>query len=402
MTGYFVTGGTGFLGSRLISRLLTLPDCAAVYALVRPGSHTRFDKLARTWDSGRVVPVTGDLAEPITAPLSGVDHVIHLGAIYDFTAYRAINEITNVNGTGHVIEFAGRIGAKWLHHVSSVAVAGDYRGRFTERDFDLGQNLPSPYHSTKFEAEKLVRTQDKVPWRVYRPSAVVGDSRSGEMDKVDGPYYFLPAITRLSRLPARLPLVVPHLGSTNVVPVDYVVDALVHLMHQDAPSGSTYHLGSARNQSLTEVYNAFAVPAGAPRIVASPRVPVLDRAGVLAARAVDRLPGGREVRDAVMTEMGIPPEVIPHMVMEPKFSTASTVAALEGSGITLLPLASYAPRLLRYWSSHLDPYRARRADRSDPLAGRRIPETAPEARSRPQPPLASVAATLTRSVWRKL
>ncbi|RSM80362.1 short chain dehydrogenase [Kibdelosporangium aridum] len=376
MTGYFVTGGTGFLGSRLVSRLLTLPDCTAVYVLVRPGSLARFEELARIWDSGRVIPVTGDLTEPLSASPPGVDHVVHLGAIYDFTAPAEANEITNVTGTGHVIEFAGRIGAKWLHHVSSVAVAGDYRGRFTERDFDLGQNLPSPYHATKFAAEKLVRSQDAVPWRVYRPSAVVGDSRTGEMDKVDGPYYFLPAITRLSRLPARLPLIAPHLGSTNIVPVDYVVEALVHLMHQDAPSGSTYHLGAARNQSLTEVYNAFAAPAGAPRIVASPRVPALVRAGraagSAAGRLVDRLPGGREARDAVLTELGIPPEVIPHMVMEPKFSTSLTVEALAGSGITLPSLSSYAPRLLRYWSSHLDPYRARRADRSDPLAGRRI------------------------------
>jgi thioester reductase-like protein/short-subunit dehydrogenase len=377
MTSYFITGGTGFLGRRLVARLLARPDCDAIYVLVR--SRTRFESAARSWDSQRVVAVTGDLTSPGlgVSDISGpIDHVVHLGAIYDFTASEEANHATNVTGTSNVISFAASVGAKCLHHVSSVAVAGDHRGRFTEADFDLGQGLPSPYHATKFSAEKLVRSQDLVPWRVYRPSAVVGDSRTGEMDKIDGPYYFLPAITRLSRLPARLPLVIPQLGSTNIVPVDYVVDAIAYLMHSPT-TDTTFHLGSPRNQTLTEVYNAFAGPAGAPKIVASPRLTGLVRGGralaTFAGRAVDRLPGGREARSAVLTELGIPPEVVPHMVMEPKFSTVETRKALAGSGISAPDLSAYAPRLLRYWSEHLDPYRARRrVDRADPLAGRRI------------------------------
>jgi NAD(P)-dependent dehydrogenase (short-subunit alcohol dehydrogenase family) len=365
MSSYFVTGGTGFLGRRLIARLVARPDCDAVHVLVRAGSLDRF--AAQEWDSGRVVPVVGDLTEPglgISSFTGTVDHVVHLGAVYDFTASAADNDAANVTGTAEVIAFAGSVGAGCLHHVSSVAVAGDHHGTFTEADFDLGQNLPSPYHATKFAAEKLVRTQDVVPWRVYRPSAVVGDSRTGEMDKIDGPYYFLPAITRLSRLPSRLPLVVPRLGSTNIVPVDYVVAAICHLMHVETPA-TTFHLGAPHNQTFTEVYNAFAAPAGAPKIVASPRVPGLS--GLMS-----RLPSG-DVWNAVLTETGIPPEVVPHMALAPAFSTTATVAALAGSGISAPSLAAYAPRLLRYWSDHLDPDRVRRrVDRADPLAGRRI------------------------------
>jgi NAD(P)-dependent dehydrogenase (short-subunit alcohol dehydrogenase family) len=375
MTSYFVTGGTGFIGRRLITRLLARPDCTAVYVLVR--SRDRFAAVAADWDSPKVVPVVGDLTAPDlgAADLDQVDHVVHLGAVYDLTASSAANHAANVTGTQHVLGFAARVGAL-LHHVSSVAVAGDHRGRFTETDFSLGQNLPSPYHLTKYEAEKLVRSQDLVPWRVYRPAAVVGDSRTGEMDKVDGPYFFLPAITRLSRLPKRLPLVVPHLGSTNIVPVDYVVDAIAYLMHLST-SQTTFHLGAARNQSLTEVYNAFAAPAGAPKIVASPRLPAIvaggRRVASLASGLVDRLPGGREAREAVLLEFGVPPEVVPHMTMEPRFDSTLTRALLEPAGITAPPLSAYAPRLLRYWSQHLDPYRARRrVDRADPLAGRRI------------------------------
>ncbi|TCO45842.1 SDR family oxidoreductase [Actinocrispum wychmicini] len=374
MASYFVTGGTGFLGRRLITRLLARPDCDAVYVLVR--STDRFASAAREWDSPRVTAVVGDLTAPglgIGGFTDPIDHVVHLGAIYDLTAPLDVNRAVNVTGTGHVIAFAAAVRAKCLHHVSSVAVAGDHRGRFTEDDFDLGQHLPSPYHATKFEAEKLVRSQDLVPWRVYRPSAVVGDSRTGEMDKIDGPYYFLPAITRLARLPARLPLVVPDIGSTNIVPVDHVVDVIDALMHTTT-ARTTFHIGSPRNQRLTEVYNAFAKPAGAPTIVASPRARGLMRSGRgatrLAARLVDRLPGGREARSAVLVELGIPPEVMPHMALAPKFDSSATLAL---HGITVPSLSAYAPRLLRYWSEHLDPYRVRRrVDRADPLAGRRI------------------------------
>jgi NAD(P)-dependent dehydrogenase (short-subunit alcohol dehydrogenase family) len=381
MSSYFVTGGTGFLGRRLIPRLLSTPACDAVYVLVRPGSGERFDAISHDWDRQRVVPVSGDLTSPglgvILADIpNAIDHVVHLGAVYDFTAGEETNRAVNVTGTRNVIEFAGLVQAKLLHHVSSVAVAGTHRGRFTEADFDLGQHLPSPYHATKFEAERLVRDQEVVPWRVYRPSAVVGDSGTGEMDKIDGPYYFLPAITRLARLPSGLPLVAPKLGSTNIVPVDYVLDAMTYLMHKDGPE-TTFHLGAPRNQPLNAVYNAFAVPAGSPRIVASPRMSGLVRTGrvlgKIASQAIDRLPGGLEARNAVLTELGIPPEVVPHMVLEPKFDTAATRDALAGSGIEAPDLAAYAPRLLRYWSEHLDPHRARRrADRGDPLAGRRI------------------------------
>ena len=109
-----------------------------------------------------------------------------------------------------------------------MAVAGEAHGVFTEEMFDEGQRLPSPYHRTKFEAEKAVRQAATVPWRVYRPSIVLGDSHTGEMDKIDGPYYFFPTIAWVAELPSakRVPLVLPPLGDSNAVPVDYVADAL--------------------------------------------------------------------------------------------------------------------------------------------------------------------------------
>ncbi|WP_216213375.1 SDR family oxidoreductase [Amycolatopsis aidingensis] len=379
MTSYFVTGGTGFLGRRLVRRLLTRPDCARVYVLVRQRSRERLAELTERWPNPeRVVPVSGDLTadglgvDPASLP-EPPEHVVHLGAIYDMTADQEANEAANVAGTRNVLAFAERAGARWLHHVSSIAVAGEHEGRFTESDFDLGQRLPSPYHATKFAAEKLVREQDAVPYRIYRPSAVVGDSVTGEMDKVDGPYYFFPAFSRIARLPARLPLVGPELGATNMVPVDYVVEAMEHLMHAEAANGATYHLAAPEPQPLHEVYNAFVGAAGGPRIVRTLPVNLsgaLRRAGHALARR--RSSVRQQALAAALTELGIPAEVLPVLTLAVRFDTTATRAALAGTGIECPPLSSYAGRLYRYWAEQLDADRVRRSARGNPLRGRRV------------------------------
>src|SRR6202007_1114016 len=123
---------------------------------------------------------------------------------------------------------------------SAVAVAGRYHGEFTEEDFDVAQDLPTPYHQTKFEAELLVRTAAGLRYRIYRPAVVVGDSRTGEMDKIDGPYYFFGVLSKLAVLPRFTPIMLPDTGRTNLVPVDYVADALVALMHTPDLDGRAF------------------------------------------------------------------------------------------------------------------------------------------------------------------
>jgi thioester reductase-like protein len=89
---------------------------------------------------------------------------VHCGAIYDITMAESAQWAANVDGTRSVIELARRLNAT-LHHVSSIAVAGDFHGEYTEADFDVDQNLPTPYHRTKFEAEQLVRTEPGLRYR---------------------------------------------------------------------------------------------------------------------------------------------------------------------------------------------------------------------------------------------
>jgi thioester reductase-like protein/NADP-dependent 3-hydroxy acid dehydrogenase YdfG len=367
---YVVTGGTGFIGRRVVSELLERFPDDEVGVLVRRQSLARFERLATDWGD-RAKPVVGDLTVPelglsvdTVEELGAVEHVVHCAAIYDITAPEPDQQAANVDGTRSVIGLARRLGAT-LHHVSSIAVAGTFRGDYTEADFDVGQELPSAYHRTKFEAELLVRSEPGLRYRVYRPAVVVGDSRTGEMDKVDGPYYFFGVLAKLANLPSFTPIALPDSGRTNIVPVDYVVDALVELMHAPDRDEQTFHLTSPANIGLRGIYRGIADAAGLPplrgalpRAVATPLLKVRGRAKV--------------VRNIAVTQLGIPPEVLDVVDLAPTFVADDTREALRGSGIEVPEFSSYAPNLWRYWAQHLDPNRARRNNRAGPLVGRHV------------------------------
>ena len=371
MTVYVVTGGTGFLGRYVLPLLLEREDCEAVHVLVRESSVGRLEQMSERWPGhAKLHPLVGDLTEPglglgRRGPRSA-DHLLHLGAVYDMTASAEKSRAANVEGTRSVIELAERLGAT-LHHVSSVAVAGDHKGTFREQDFDLGQPLPSPYHQTKFEAEKLVRDTCSVPWRVYRPAIVVGHSRTGQMDKIDGPYYFFGALKRLAALPSQLPVAVPDLGDTNIVPVDYVAAAIDHLMHRPEGDGEAFHLVERRPQPLADVYGALAEAAGAPWAAATLPKQVLEPLALLR-----RLPGSSVALNLVLGQLGIPTEVIDHTTFSAEFASRRTREALRGTGITPPPFRTYANALWRYWSTQLDPDRARYDDPAGALVGRTV------------------------------
>ncbi len=361
-TTYLVTGATGFIGRNLVERLLA--GGGEVHAIVRGGSSERLEAIADHWTNAENLhAVKGDLIEPmmgvdpqwIEAHRGKIDHVFHLAAIYDMTASEARNEQLNTGGTAHLLELVEALQPGTLHHVSSVAVAGSYQGVFTEQMFDEGQPLPSPYHRTKFESEKLVRQYSAVPWRIYRPAVVIGDSRTGKIDKVDGPYYFFSAIRRSRKLlPSWLPLIGPEIGETNIVPVDFVADAMVRIAQTEGLDGQAFHLASPQMISSAEALNQFAKAAGAPHMMLRLPAAALSPLSGATNSVVRSLPGVTTVAAAILDEFGIPPQVVEHTGFSCSFDTTETDAVLAGSGIEVPPLADYAQVIWDYWEKHLD------------------------------------------------
>jgi NAD(P)-dependent dehydrogenase (short-subunit alcohol dehydrogenase family) len=361
---YFVTGATGFIGRHLVERLLDTRE-GDIFVLVREGSRDRMESRIADWGAQeRVGIVTGDLGEALLGvPEAWIDqhrgqveHFFHLAAIYDMTVSDERNEVLNVGGTRHAVDLGNALEAGAFHHVSSVAVAGDFKGLFREDMFNEGQGLPSAYHRTKFESEKVARESLKVPWRVYRPAIVVGHSRTGQMDKVDGPYYFFKAIQKArAALPEWFPLVGPELGRTNVVPVDYVADALDHIAHEPGLDGQTFHLASPRMQRSGEVLNTFARAAHAPQLALRVDKRLTDALPKGVFSMLLKLPALKDVRKTLLADMGIPDEVIEHVGFRAQFDTRDTERALAGSGVEVPELDEYAWRLWDYWERHLDP-----------------------------------------------
>ena len=361
---YFITGGTGFIGRHLVKQLTVRGE--RVYLLVRPTSRTRFERVARDCAerADLVIPIEGDLSAPHLgvsaadrdALAGGITHFFHLGALYDLTAQDAELTRSNVLGSEHALDFAHEIRAGRFHFMSSIAAAGRYRGVFTEEMFDEAGALDHPYFRTKHDGEALVRARCAIPWRIYRPGMVVGHSASGEMDKIDGPYYLFKLIQRVrNALPRWTPLIGAEGGYSNIVPVDFVAAALDHLAHVEGEDGRCFHLTDPDNHRVGEAINLFAAAAHAPTL----RLRIDSHLSEMLAAAV-RVPREglvplRRMFDELLAEAGIPQALVGLFNHPTRFSATRAQRLLEPAGIRVPPLAQYAWRLWDYWERRLDP-----------------------------------------------
>jgi NAD(P)-dependent dehydrogenase (short-subunit alcohol dehydrogenase family) len=362
---YFVTGATGFIGKRLVKTLLARRG-AVVYFLLRRESDGKVPELLAYWGVGRnrAIPVYGDLtakklgvgADDLKALKGRVDHLYHLAAVYDLEADADSQIAVNVEGTRAAVEFAKAIDAGHFHHVSSIAAAGLYEGVFREDMFEEAENLDHPYFMTKHESEKIVRKECKVPWTVYRPAAVVGDSTTGEMDKIDGPYYFFKLIQRMRQiLPPWFPSVGLEGGRINLVPVDFVVAALDHISHQKRASGKCFHLVDPVGYRVGDILDVFSKAAHAPKMNVFVNAALLGFIPKSVKKGLMALAPVRRIRNAVMRDLGLPEDVLMLVNYPTRFDRRETDAALKGSGIECPKLHDYAWRLWDYWERHLDP-----------------------------------------------
>jgi NAD(P)-dependent dehydrogenase (short-subunit alcohol dehydrogenase family)/thioester reductase-like protein len=337
-----------------------------VFYLMRDNLPQRVEALNAFWGPGaeRAKPVKGDLlkvnlglsAAEIKKLKNHVDHFFHLAAIYDLAADPEREIRTNVEGARNAVQLAGALGAKHFHHMSSIAAAGLYDGVFREDMFAEADHLEHPYFSSKHEAEKIVRAECPTPWRIYRPGLVVGDSRTGEMDKIDGPYYFFKLIQKMRKiLPPWAPTIGFEGGRLNLVPVDFVVAALVHLAHLEGLDGRCFHLTDPNPHRVGDIMNIFARAAHAPSMTLRINLAMFGMIPKGLVRGLSAMTPVRRIRKAVMKDLGLPDDVLSFVNYPTRFDQREAERLLKPAGIVVPDLETYAWRLWDYWERHLDP-----------------------------------------------
>ncbi|MCZ6829879.1 MAG: SDR family oxidoreductase, partial [Gammaproteobacteria bacterium] len=361
---YFITGGTGFIGRFFIDKLKQREG--NIYVLTRPGSEHKFETLQERFGGGsdRLIPISGDLREPnlgvddkVIAELRGnINHFCHFAAIYDIAASAEAQTATNIDGTRNAIKLAEALDAGCFQHVSSIAAGGLYEGTFREDMFEEAENYEHPYFATKHDSEGIVRYECKVPWRIYRPAMVMGHSETGEIDKIDGAYYFFKTLQKLRKvLPPWFPLIGIEGGKFNVVPVDYVVDAMDHIVHLPNRDGDCFHLSDPEHHSMGNLMNIFAEAGHAPRFTMRLDMRVFSFVPKFVRETLAGLPPVKRIISTLLEDMGLPDSVTMFLNYPTRYDNRETERALKGSGIKCPGLRDYSATVWDYWERNLDP-----------------------------------------------
>jgi thioester reductase-like protein len=343
-----LTGFPGFLGTRLVQKLLSEEGGdLRVVALVEPKMADKARDAAQRLDPQRVEVIPGDITKPDLGLgeheerlLRDTTSVFHLAAIYDLEVPIEAAQAVNVEGTGNVLDFCARCPKlERLNYVSTAYVAGRRRGVVYEHELSLGQEFKNHYESTKFQAELWVRDRmGEIPTTIYRPAIVVGDSKTGETQKFDGPYYILRVISQLEKLP--LPQVGRAGAPFNVVPVDFVVDAIAALARDPHAVAQTVHLVDPEPITARELTSAL-----------SREYAGKDPAFTAPARVTQEA-----LRFALVRKIfgGTPPQSIFYLNHPVSFDTRRATELLDAHGIHCPRFPDYAGNLVRFFREHQD------------------------------------------------
>jgi NAD(P)-dependent dehydrogenase (short-subunit alcohol dehydrogenase family) len=359
---YFVTGGTGFIGRYLIAKLLNRGG--KVFLLVREGSLHKVDELRELLgaDKDQIVPVVGDLTEDylgvsidwIKENKGKIDHFYHLAAIYDITADAESQYKTNVEGTAQAIVLSKSLNAGCFHLVSSIAAAGLYKGTFTEEMFEEAVGLDNPYFKTKHDSEGLVREQHDMKWRIYRPGMVVGHSETGQIDKIDGPYYFFKTIKSVGKsVPKAIPMLMSKAGHINIVPVDFVAKAIDHLSHVEDKDQQCFFITDPNSVRVGDLMRTMLKIAGGPEIT-DVNMPLVDTATEAYGKLLGSIAPVKQLTNKLVESVGIPSQVMSYLYFPTKYDNQATTELLAEADIVCPPFESYAPVLWNYWNTVIE------------------------------------------------
>jgi thioester reductase-like protein len=343
-----VTGFPGFIARRLVRRMLGDDPDLKLTVIVEGRMADAARQAAETIGADRIELLTGDIGDRRLG-LGDADHrrlagsvtdVHHLAAIYDLAVPLELAQRVNVDGTGNVLDFCKACtDLRQLHYVSTAYVAGARTGVVYEHELVLGQRHKNHYESTKFQAELWVReAMDRVPTTIYRPAIVVGDSKTGETQKFDGPYYILRTISRQLRKKQPIPQFGRAGAPFNVVPVDFVVDAIATVAQDPDAVGQTLHLVDPEPLTAREL-----------TILLSREYAGRDPQVRLPASLVAESLRFKTVRD--MFE-GAPRESIRYLNHPVRFDTRVADEVLGRHGLRCPRFDDYAPSIVKFFREH--------------------------------------------------
>jgi len=354
MSRLFLTGFPGFLGAELLPRLLGRYDKRSALCLVQP----KFAELARrrlvdlelaeprlrdrvSFVEGDITRADLGLGASLRRHASEITEIHHLAAIYDLGVRRETGMRVNLYGTRHVLDFAEACPKlERFHYVSTCYVSGRHPGIFAEDELERGQRFNNHYEESKYRAEVEVRArmQGGLPGTIYRPSIVVGDSRTGETQKYDGPYALIRWMLR-QRSRALVPLFDGADASRiNMVPRDFVIEAMDHLASLPHSLGRTYQLADPDPPTVAEAVERIAVATDRKLV----RVPVPKS---LARKLLGRVPGLSRLT-------GIQPEALDYFDHPTHYAVQHASTDLRGSGISVPAFSDYVDRLVSYVRAH--------------------------------------------------
>lgn len=348
-----LTGFPGFLGSELLLRDLKSGEgswICLVQEKFRPWAEARLDSFSQELPGirDRVKIVVGDITTPglgIPDPgsLPRIQRVQHFAAAYDLNVALPLAQKINVLGTRHVLEFCEQLPAlERLDYVSTCYVSGRYPGTFRETDLQMGQKFNNHYESTKYEAEVLVREAMTrgLPASIYRPAIVVGNSSTGQTQKFDGPYFVMQWLLRQGKTAVLPKLGDPDRFTINLVPSDFIVNAIAALCADPASVGQTFHLADPSPLTIRETVRVIAEACGK-------RLLEIPLPKWLAKSAVGGIPG-------LERWLGIPRSSLDYFVHPTHYDTSVASAHLSRLGIECPRFERYAGTLVDYMRTHPD------------------------------------------------